>query len=251
MSYKYTAIIIEPRQHKALEFVINNFINNLDYNDWCFVILYGNLNKDYVFDIILNKINILKENNHNTNDSCNNKISLYNMGIDNITIDDYNNLLKSKDFYNFIKTEKFLIFQTDTIILTEHKHLINNFLEYDYVGAPWNIFMFENPMGGGVGNGGLSFRSKKHMLEILDKVQISSANEDIYFSLQDIISLNKPSYEKAKEFSIETVFSPVSFGVHKIWKYQRYMNMDINGWEYLINRYPEIKTITELNDYTN
>ena len=30
---KYTAIIIEPRTHKALEFVLNNFLENLN-DDW-------------------------------------------------------------------------------------------------------------------------------------------------------------------------------------------------------------------------
>jgi hypothetical protein len=30
MSSKYTAVIIEPRQHKALQFVLNNFLENLN-----------------------------------------------------------------------------------------------------------------------------------------------------------------------------------------------------------------------------
>jgi DNA repair ATPase RecN len=44
---KYTAIIVEPRKHKALEFVLNNFKENLN-DDWIFVILCSNFNKDYV-----------------------------------------------------------------------------------------------------------------------------------------------------------------------------------------------------------
>ena len=33
MNNKYTAIIVEPRKHIALEFVLNNFLENLN-NDW-------------------------------------------------------------------------------------------------------------------------------------------------------------------------------------------------------------------------
>ena len=240
MSYKYTALIIEPREHKALEFVLNNFINNLNYDEWCFIILHGNLNKQFVLDII-NNIDILRENNHHINNATNNKINLYNMNIDNINIDEYNSLLKNHNLYDIINTDKFLIFQTDTLILQEHKHIIYDFLEYDYVGAPWKISTNEW-LDGNIGNGGLSLRSKKHMVEIIEKVNNSSINEDIYFSMQTIVSLNKPTYEKAMEFSIETHFNEISFGVHKPWKY---MNED--EWNYLTNRYPELITLQQLN----
>ena len=73
------------------------------------------------------------------------------MNVDNLTIRDYNRLFTNKSFYDYIPTETFLIFQTDTMIFKEHKNLINNFLEYDYVGAPWLACKQ-------VGNGGLSLR---------------------------------------------------------------------------------------------
>ena len=44
---KYTAIIVEPREHKALAFVLENFLENLN-DDWNVIILHGTENKKYV-----------------------------------------------------------------------------------------------------------------------------------------------------------------------------------------------------------
>ena len=73
---KYTAIIIEPRTHNALEFVLENFIENLS-NNWDFIIFHGNLNRDYIIKI-LNSNKILKNNK--------NRLKLINLNVDNLTI---------------------------------------------------------------------------------------------------------------------------------------------------------------------
>ena len=44
----YTAVIIEPRKHKALYFVLKNYLENLD-SSWNILILHGNLNKEYIY----------------------------------------------------------------------------------------------------------------------------------------------------------------------------------------------------------
>jgi hypothetical protein len=59
-----------------------------------------------------------------------------------------------------------LIFQLDTLLSEQYKNNIYNFLDYDYVGAPW---AFNHK----VGNGGLSLRKKSKMLEILNKESIN------------------------------------------------------------------------------
>jgi hypothetical protein len=51
--YMYSAVIIEPRQHKALSFVLRNFLENLS-NEWNIIVFHGNLNIDYVNNIIVN-----------------------------------------------------------------------------------------------------------------------------------------------------------------------------------------------------
>ncbi len=222
--FKYTAVIIEPRKHKALAFVLENFLENLS-EEWGFLIFHGLQNKEFVQDIIDNQ---LTEYKHRI-------INLIQLEVDNLTIDQYNVICKSANFYRCIPTELFLLFQIDTIILKQNKDLINDFLEYDYVGAPW--------INGVVGNGGLSLRRKSKMIEVCNTVNPKyTENEDNYFCYQIDVPLNKPHFYKAQEFSVETVFYQKSFGIHAPWKHLSIYQMD-----YLIYIYPEIKTLIELN----
>ena len=218
---EYTAVIIEPREHKALKFVLENFIENLS-NEWNIIIFHGNKNKEFILDI-LNNSDILKDNID--------RITLINLNVDNLTIKEYNQLLVSKDFYNNIPTEVFLVFQTDTIICKTNKDLINNYLEYDYVGAPWRNDKV-------VGNGGLSLRRKSKMLEIIDNCEYINQPEDIFFAKGcDGLYINKPPFESAREFSVEQVYNDVSFGVHKPWLHlkKNYVNDKIERCDGLDN----------------
>jgi hypothetical protein len=188
-----------------MNFVLSNFTSMLD-DRWNFIIFHGNKNKVFI-ESILNTNKQLRNNKH--------RIRLINLNADNLTIDDYNTLFKSKDFYKNIPTELFLVFQTDTMICSKYRDYIYRFLKYDYVGAPWS--------DGRVGNGGLSLRRKSKMLEILDAYidTDKNHNEDGVFSgeFTKLVSTKKPTFEQAKEFSIETVFHNKSFGLHKAWEY--------------------------------
>jgi len=142
----YTAVIVEPREHKALEFVLVNFLTLLD-DRFNFIIFHGNKNETYLDNILNSKLN------HHLH-----RITKINLNVDNLQIHEYNNLLVNKEmFYDKIPTEYFLIFQTDTMICSQYKDYIYDFINknYDYVGAPWKHI---NNL---VGNGGLSLRSKK------------------------------------------------------------------------------------------
>jgi len=222
--YKYTAVIVEPREHRALSFVLNNFLTNLS-EEWGIIIFHGRKNKKYIEDILSTDLLIYK---HRIK-------TLIQLDVDNLIINQYNILLKNSNFYKCIPTEILLIFQVDSIILKENKDLINNFLEYDYVGAPWR--------NGMVGNGGLCLRSKSKMIEICEKVDKNfTPHEDNYFCYQNTVSLNRPSFQDAQKFSVETVFHEKSFGIHAPWKYLTTYEL-----EFLIHRYPDINTLKELN----
>ena len=222
----YTAIIIEPRKHKALSFVLDNFLSNLS-NDWSIIVFHSNNNIDYLNDIINNNLSHFKS-----------RLSLINLNIDNLTVDEYSDLLKyNKDLYNHIPTEIFLVFQTDTIIFEMNKSLINHFLKYDYVGAPWQHPHNNHQL---VGNGGLSLRRKSKMIEIMEKQGKNDFPEDIYFSCFTDVNLYKPSFEKAKLFSVETVYSSISFGCHKPWC-RDFENK-------LYDKYYELKELYKYND---
>jgi GR25 family glycosyltransferase involved in LPS biosynthesis len=222
---KYSAIIVEPRKHKALEFVLKNLLENLD-KKWNIIIFHGNLNKEYVENIVNNSLNQYK-----------NRISLHSLNKDNLSLGDYNALLVSKEFYNNIPTEMFLVFQTDSMINPKNKDKIYDFMQYDYVGAPW--VGKGNPLEGNLGNGGFSLRRKSKMLEIIDKVPYATFAEDAYFALPPpSIQINKPTMEQAQKFSSEGLWDKESFGLHKTW-----VHVDNT---ILINEFPEIKQLIDL-----
>jgi len=220
----YTAIIVEPRKHKALHFVMKNFLDNLDKR-WNFIIFHGTKNRDFVLDMIKNDFHTES-----------NRINLINLNVDNLYDDDYSTLFLKKSFYENIPTEMFLVFQTDSIICSNFKEKIYDFMKYDYVGAPWSSSKE-------IGNGGLSLRRKSKMLEIIENCKYNHEPEDAFFSRGcDAVPCSKPSFEKGKEFSIEQVYSENSFGVHKPWFYidkadQIKINRQCEGYNELIKLY--------------
>jgi hypothetical protein len=123
----------------------------------------------------------------------------------------YNKILKSKNFWNKIKEENILIFQEDSRLLREG---IEDFYEYDYVGAAWDFYPF-------VGNGGLSFRHKSAMLKVLEVCNPENdINEDVYFAWGcNVLKLNLAPVYVANKFSCETQFNLGTLGYHAIEKY--------------------------------
>jgi hypothetical protein len=199
----YTAVLVEPRKHAAVGFVLKNLLSTLPEGTWNILVLHSNGNADWI-----------KEQLALIGPTASKRITLQSMGIDSLTLNEYNAMMKTKEFYERIPTEVFLLIQTDSMVCGPSTDLVNKFLGYDYVGAPWAIHK-------SVGNGGFSLRKKSKMLEFIDRCSLGenpSENEDLYFSRGcDAMKLNIPSFEEAKEFSIESVYSPKSFGIHKPW----------------------------------
>lgn len=237
----YSAIIVEPRKHSALEFVLKNFLENLD-DQWTVVIIHGNLNNHFVKDIINKKLFLYK-----------NRIRTINLEIDNLTISQYSEMFYNYKFYDYIPTETFLIFQTDSMILEENRKKIYDFIEYDYVGAPW-IDGIYGPLG--VGNGGLSLRKKSKMIKLLKYRKLASINkintkygeylpEDRFFNgdyTTKYVNINKPSVQKAMSFSVESIYYDSPFGIHKCWYHLSYQNTNK-----IISKYPKIKILMNYN----
>jgi hypothetical protein len=222
-NHKYTAVIVEPREHKALELVLQNFLENLSDN-WYIIIMHGNKNINYLNNIIDNKFSKYKY-----------RIILVNLNVDNLSIDEYNKLLVSEEFYKNIPTEIFLIFQTDSIICENNKELIYKYLKYDYVGAPWAHH------NNNVGNGGLSLRKKSYSIKKIKECEYDGIAEDLYFT-SNCVEPEKPDFIDAKNFSIESIYSETSFGVHKPWGYLNNDELDN-----LKNKCKNLDKLIELN----
>jgi len=192
-------------------------------DDWHFIVFHGNKNEEYV-NKICNKV--FKPE----------RVTLNNLNVDNLNGFELNTLLYTKTFWESIPTEVILFFQTDTIICSKHKDVINDFIKYDYVGSPLKD-------SGQVGGGGLSIRKKSKLIELLNNCE-TTRDEDRYYSTGcNDIPIYKPSFEEAKEFAIEGVTSNKSFGLHKPYKYLTEEEIkDISEW------CPEITKLKDLNN---
>lgn len=129
------------------------------------------------------------------------------------SIAEYNKLLTSTNFWvNFLKFDRVLIIQHDSALLRKG---LEDFYEWDYIGAPW-IFQDYG------GNGGLSLRNPKLMYKIcLEKKYIPSiyGNEDLFFSHYVMHYGNLAPREECEKFSCETIFKLGTLGYHAIDKY--------------------------------
>jgi hypothetical protein len=196
-------VIVEPRVHEKLIPVVRNFMYLLQSKGWGLIIFHGTKNEEYIKTGLKNWSSTIKY------------ISL---GIENLTPYEYSDLLCSPNFWGTLidnGCEYSFIFQTDTVLLKDN---IDDFLKYDYIGAPWCrkwLGLLE------VGNGGLSLRNVNKMYTIAETYPRISNNhylecEDIYFSywlLQE--DANVPTIEVAKTFAVETIFSEDTCGIHQ------------------------------------
>jgi len=139
------------------------------------------------------------------------------------------------ELYKYIKTEFVLIIQDDGFVVNPESWS-DEFLNYDYIGAPFPIpqkndmVSYRDPFGvlQRVGNGGFSLRTKK-ILELPSKLNLEWKdyfgywNEDGFFAVHNkhILENNGcvfPSPEIAAKFSIEyetpETIGKTPFGFH-------------------------------------
>lgn len=150
------------------------------------------------------------------------------LDIDYFHIDVYNDIMKNTRFWEGLSCERCLIIQDDGVLL---RNGIDNFIDYDYVGAPWadapdNAYIKQNICQQLVGNGGLSLRNVNIMKKITEREQddkrllfyhdLVRVPEDVYFVKY---VKNLPTTEVAAGFAVEQVFNIKALGFHKMWSY--------------------------------
>lgn len=251
---EFECVLIEYRCFPHLEFIIRNNILKLGIK-WCFTIICGNLNYDYIVQMC---------------NSISPKIQIIRTNYDNLLPSEYSRFLSSLDFWILLKGKKILICQEDSIIF---KNNIEDFLYFDYIGAPWMKDKNDNICC--VGNGGLSLRTKDIMIQIiktksifetkfnsctLDYIQNTNSfvpPEDVYFTknMEDLNIGKLADWNSAYKFSTESVFNKNSFGGHNFWESdihweKRLLNFNVfkfkpnydsstlehrGGWKYILN----------------
>ena len=125
-----------------------------------------------------------------------------------------------------------MIYQEDSIIF---KNNIEDFLKWDYIGAPWPKYQNDNRSG--VGNGGVSLRTRSIMIQVIHKVNIHQTvynsstlkyikntnstcpPEDVYFSknMEDFGIGLVADRKSASRFSTESLVNTNSFAGHNFW----------------------------------
>lgn len=213
---EYESVLIEFRCLYHLEFLIRNTIIKLA-DKWCHTIICGNLNYDYMVNIcstISKKIKVIKTN------------------YDKLYPLDYNKFIKSLEFWQLLHGEKILIYHENSIIF---KNNISDFLKWDYIGS--EIQEENNHNNTDIGTGRLSLRTKKIMIEIINRVNDNETKltgspidymknadsffhcEDVYFckNMKDLGIGLLADRNSAANFSSETIVNRNSFGGHKFW----------------------------------
>lgn len=145
------------------------------------------------------------------------------------SLGDYNELLKNTHIWSRLTILGFdhaLIVQDDGMLIRYMPaDAFKIFSRHEYVGAPWAEEQGMQRGGGGarVGNGGLSLRNVAAMTRICNERHeepflggIVCEPEDVFFSLG--VRESCP-VAVAGAFASEQILTPMSFGMHKIWRY--------------------------------
>ena len=97
----YFAVIVEPRIDENIETIMKTVMYHLEDSSkkWGLQIFHGTKNIEQILSITKNWDNV----------------SLVNLGTDNLTKKEYNDMMMTTDFWNKVKGKKILSFQNDSI----------------------------------------------------------------------------------------------------------------------------------------
>jgi hypothetical protein len=234
-------VIVEPRCHERLILVIKNFMYLLQTKGWGLLIFHGRDNKEFLENGLSGWPNV----------------HYIEMPLSNMSAIEYSNMLCEPLFWRILINmgcHHSLIFQIDTVLL---KDTVDDFLEYDYVGAPWCVQWLGVLE---VGNGGLSLRNVWKCLMITQQCPRTLetpmgkrhlTNEDIYFCYHlKLQNANIPTVETALKFSIETVFYEDPCGMHqphigRFPSHDAFTALFTKRWDIQI---PVVKSIYDISD---
>ena len=158
--------------------------------------------------------------------------------------------------------ENVLLFQADSILCSRSQTLVEDFLEWDFIGAP-----ISPGLGRGY-NGGLSLRKRATMLEVLDRWNWNDTRgfEDQWFftKIEELIAAEKkketwrhgeeidgkapvgpkkreryrlPGEEVAKRFAVETIWTEEPLGLHQVERWHQGEHLEsLTDWcpEYVL-----------------
>lgn len=208
-------VIVEPREHEYLQYVCENFDKNM-CKSWELYVFHGKSAGAYA--------------QMATSGIKGRRVHLIPLETDNLDAMGYNVLFKSLDFWNQVKAENILVFQTDAVLCPASEYKIRDFMQYDYIGCgsyagaignKKEVWAREFSKGNSFyGIGGLSFRKNSFQKQCIRKYPNIATDypEDVFYSNCVEDSPNKPkSAEVLANFCTQDSFSKRSFGAHSTW----------------------------------
>jgi len=235
-----TALIVEPRALKRIPLIINHFQSILG-DTWKIVFYCGKgLKEKWV-------------------SSLSSTVEIRELDTNNLSGDQYSDLLKTRSLWESLYGDFVLVFQTDAWIMNKKPYTIDYFVgrNKSYIGGnmcyKWYGLKFRTPFSNF--NGGLSLRKRQDMIAIIEKFPptkteldiqdeavynsthhpVEASPEDLYF-VSGCYSMNLPlgdTDEEFNHFALHTIYYPDAFGVHKPSPYVK---------NKVIREYPEIQT---------
>lgn len=209
-SAQMKAVIIEPRFDPIVGYVVKNVIRFLGPS-WGVIVLHGSKNKEFIQSEL----------------SACSGIEYMSLERPNVDIPYLNRIMKTTKFWTDFKAENILIFQSDAIL---RRSGIDEFLKYDYIGAPWHLqnkIVIKTHGLLRVGNGGLSLRTASSMIEAIERFGNTTndkEDEDVFFARAlHVMGRNVASPQTAANFAMEVpnndldMTNPLS--LHSIYKY--------------------------------
>lgn len=201
--YPHIAVLIEFRTEDMMITVVHNILSHIPPS-WPIQIFHGKDNEEFIRNSTLAPIirtgrilftrlesPVLKSN-----------ISI---------------LLTSRSFWTQVRGEKVLFFQIDSMMCSNSPHRVTDFLQYDYVGAPWDTSWFGYDHRYLVGNGGFSLRTRSKILALIETLPYDGQTpEDVWYAANlHRVNALIPSTDIAKRFAVESVLYPRPVGIHR------------------------------------
>lgn len=205
-------LIIERRIHPNLEFLLHNAVYFAP--GWSICFICSNVNLAYCQEI---------SSSQKSNISF---LPLFqgSPGRDQAR-EEYNQVLKSKEFYEFLPWKHLWICQTDSYF---RRKIPNDIFKYDFFSAPasWDE---------GLQVGGMSFRNRESMLRLIKEFQENISSEDVYFSKgATALHLQVPKFEEALELIAESCLYEDPIGVHQWWTF---FYVEMEDAEFILKQY--------------
>ncbi|KAF3771326.1 hypothetical protein M406DRAFT_344582 [Cryphonectria parasitica EP155] len=131
--------------------------------------------------------------------------------------------------------KRVLLFQSDSILCAKSEAAVDDYFQYDFLGAPIA------PMYGSGYNGGLSIRNPRMFLQIVRETDFATSGHEFedqfFFAELEKRGAELPDQNVAKTFSVETIYYETPLGYHQPQRWQAAHMESIEDW------CPEVKML--------